>query len=82
MVWASRPGASVSSQSLTGRCRTLFAGKSGLERAKELVVDYKQGRAKEMTPELWKAKKLVDATLHPGMRRLTHALTIHKLTFL
>lgn len=31
-------------------------------------MDYKEGRAKEMTPELWKAKKLVDSTLHPGTR--------------
>ena len=27
---------------------------------------YKQGEIKEMTPELWKAKKIVDSTLHPG----------------
>lgn len=26
---------------------------------------YKQGQVKEMTPELWKAKKIVDSTLHP-----------------
>ncbi|KAI1500403.1 Tricarboxylate/iron carrier [Biscogniauxia marginata] len=45
--------------------RTLFAGKHGLERAKALVVAYKQGEIKEMTPELWKAKKIVDSTLHP-----------------
>ncbi|KAL2112677.1 hypothetical protein VUR80DRAFT_6833 [Thermomyces stellatus] len=45
--------------------RTLFAGKAGLERAKELVVDYKQGRIQQMTPQLWQAKKIVDSTLHP-----------------
>ncbi|KAK8027628.1 Tricarboxylate/iron carrier [Apiospora marii] len=45
--------------------RTLLAGKSGLEQAKKLVVAYKQGEIQSMTPELWKAKKIVDATLHP-----------------
>ncbi|CAM1505236.1 Fc.00g108730.m01.CDS01 [Cosmosporella sp. VM-42] len=44
---------------------TLFAGAHGLERAKQLVTDYKTGKAEHMTPQLWKAKKLVDATLHP-----------------
>ncbi|RDA94788.1 hypothetical protein CP533_4251 [Ophiocordyceps camponoti-saundersi (nom. inval.)] len=44
---------------------TLFAGKSGLERAKRLVTDYKTGRTEHMTPELWQAKKIVDSTLHP-----------------
>ncbi|KAI1127678.1 sideroflexin-5 [Nemania abortiva] len=45
--------------------RTLLAGKSGLENAKKLIVAYKQGEIKEMTPELWKAKKIVDSTIHP-----------------
>ncbi|GAP89772.1 putative tricarboxylate carrier protein [Rosellinia necatrix] len=45
--------------------RTLLAGKSGLETAKNLVMAYKQGEIKEMTPELWKAKKIVDSTIHP-----------------
>ncbi|KAI1212341.1 Tricarboxylate/iron carrier [Annulohypoxylon truncatum] len=45
--------------------RTLFAGKHGLEHAKKLLVAYKQGEIKDMTPELWKAKKIVDSTLHP-----------------
>ncbi|KAI1808465.1 Tricarboxylate/iron carrier [Daldinia bambusicola] len=45
--------------------RTLFVGKHGLEHAKNLLVAYKQGEIKEMTPELWKAKKIVDSTLHP-----------------
>ncbi|KAI1822712.1 sideroflexin-5 [Xylaria intraflava] len=44
---------------------TLLAGKSGLENAKRLVMAYKQGEIKEMTPELWKAKKIVDSTIHP-----------------
>lgn len=49
-------------------CSTLFAGKQGLENAKSLLVKYKDGQIHEMTPELWKAKKVVDSTLHPGTR--------------
>ncbi|KAI1393618.1 Tricarboxylate/iron carrier [Hypoxylon trugodes] len=45
--------------------RTLLAGKHGLEHAKKLIVAYKQGEIKDMTPDLWKAKKIVDSTLHP-----------------
>ncbi|RYP89990.1 hypothetical protein DL770_003893 [Monosporascus sp. CRB-9-2] len=45
--------------------RTLFAGQHGLEHAKQLVVAYKKGEIKQMTPDLWKAKKIVDSTLHP-----------------
>ncbi|KAI1644784.1 Tricarboxylate/iron carrier [Daldinia loculata] len=45
--------------------RTLFVGNHGLEQAKKLLVAYKQGEIKDMTPELWKAKKIVDSTLHP-----------------
>ncbi|GAW23058.1 hypothetical protein ANO14919_126070 [Xylariales sp. No.14919] len=45
--------------------RTLLAGTSGLEDAKKLIMAYKQGDIKEMTPELWKAKKIVDSTIHP-----------------
>ncbi|KAI1422025.1 sideroflexin-5 [Xylaria sp. FL1777] len=45
--------------------RTLLAGKSGLEDAKRLIVAYKQGEIKEMSPELWRAKKIVDSTIHP-----------------
>ncbi|KAH8879127.1 tricarboxylate carrier [Thozetella sp. PMI_491] len=44
---------------------TLFVGQTGLERAKHLITSYKQGEIKQMTPELWKAKKIVDSTLHP-----------------
>lgn len=47
-------------------CSTLFAGAAGLENAKQLVARYKQGELTEMTPELWKAKKIVDSTIHPG----------------
>jgi len=45
---------------------TLLVGKTGLEQAKKLLVSYKQGEMREMTPQLWKAKKIVDSTLHPG----------------
>ncbi|KAK3942363.1 Tricarboxylate/iron carrier [Diplogelasinospora grovesii] len=45
--------------------RTLLVGSAGLEQAKKLLVSYKTGQMKEMTPELWKAKKIVDSTLHP-----------------
>jgi tricarboxylate carrier len=43
----------------------LFVSSAGLENAKRLVSAYKQGQIKEMTPELWYAKKVVDSTLHP-----------------
>ncbi|KAH6654275.1 Tricarboxylate/iron carrier [Truncatella angustata] len=45
--------------------RTLFAGKQGLEEAKSLLVKYKNGEIKSMNSELWKAKKVVDSTIHP-----------------
>ncbi|EJT72547.1 sideroflexin-5 [Gaeumannomyces tritici R3-111a-1] len=45
--------------------RTLFVNKSGLEQAKRALISYKQGHVKEMSPELWQAKKIVDSTLHP-----------------
>ncbi|KAF4866433.1 putative mitochondrial transport protein fsf1 [Colletotrichum siamense] len=47
---------------------TLLVGSTGLEQAKSLLSDYKQGKIPTMTPELWKAKKVVDSTLHPGTR--------------
>lgn len=47
--------------------RTLFVGKRGLEQAKQAIISYKTGQTKEMTPQLWQAKKIVDSTLHPGM---------------
>ena len=46
--------------------RTLLVSSSGLENAKKLVSEFKQGKIKGMTPDLWRAKKLVDSTLHPG----------------
>lgn len=51
---------------------TLFAGQTGLEKAKRLVSDYKTGKIEHMNPELWRAKKIVDSTLHPGKR--THCI--------
>ncbi|PVH86902.1 Tricarboxylate/iron carrier [Cadophora sp. DSE1049] len=45
--------------------RTLLVNKAGLEHAKGLVAGYKQGKINEMNEELWKAKKIVDSTLHP-----------------
>lgn len=30
-----------------------------------LLTSYKYGKIQEMNPELWKAKKIVDSTLHP-----------------
>ena len=42
-----------------------MAGSDGLEHAKKLIVAYKSGAMREMTPDLWKAKKIVDSTLHP-----------------
>ncbi|KAF9872680.1 tricarboxylate carrier [Colletotrichum karsti] len=44
---------------------TLLVGSTGLEQAKSLLTDYKQGKIPTMTPDLWKAKKVVDSTLHP-----------------
>lgn len=48
--------------------RTLLVNQAGLEHAKALVAGYKQGKIGEMNTEVWKAKKIVDSTLHPGMR--------------
>ena len=32
-----------------------------------MVSGYKQNQISSMSPELWKAKKIVDSTLHPGI---------------
>lgn len=48
------------------RFRTLLVSKDGLDHAKNLVTSYKLGKMREMTPDLWQAKKVVDSTLHPG----------------
>jgi len=45
--------------------RTLLTSSSGLEQARQLIIQYKTGAIRSMTPELWQAKKIVDSTLHP-----------------
>jgi hypothetical protein len=47
-------------------CRTLLTSSAGLEHAKGLVTAYKTGKIRDMTPELWRAKKIIDSTIHPG----------------
>lgn len=42
----------------------LNSGKD-IEHARRLVWDYKNGTIPQMTPDLWKAKKVLDSTLHP-----------------
>jgi hypothetical protein len=46
--------------------RTLLASTQSLNQAKDLLISYKTGNIKEMNDDLWRAKKLVDSTLHPG----------------
>ena len=43
----------------------LFATSKSLQDSIQLLSSYKHGVLKEMTPELWRAKKIADATLHP-----------------
>ncbi|KAF2650325.1 sideroflexin-5 [Lophiostoma macrostomum CBS 122681] len=45
--------------------RTLLTSSAGLEHAKDLVTAYKTGKLRDMTPELWRAKKIIDSTIHP-----------------
>ncbi|KAL5393039.1 putative alpha-isopropylmalate carrier [Paraphaeosphaeria minitans] len=45
--------------------RTLLTSSAGLENAKQLVTAYKTGKMRDMTPELWQAKKIIDSTIHP-----------------
>jgi len=49
------------------RYRTLFVSSAGLEQAKQLISLYKQNKVADMNADLWRAKKVVDSTLHPGM---------------
>ncbi|KAI9820067.1 MAG: hypothetical protein M1826_001057 [Phylliscum demangeonii] len=44
---------------------TLLVSRAGLDEAKALLQRYQTGDAKTMTAELWRAKKIVDSTLHP-----------------
>ncbi|ODQ82274.1 hypothetical protein BABINDRAFT_158904 [Babjeviella inositovora NRRL Y-12698] len=36
-----------------------------VENARALVSQYKNGKISHMTPELWRAKKILDSTIHP-----------------
>ncbi|CBF75419.1 sideroflexin family transporter [Aspergillus nidulans FGSC A4] len=45
--------------------RMLFVSSAGLEQAKRLISSYKQNEVPTMNAELWRAKKVVDSTLHP-----------------
>ncbi|KAA8902949.1 Tricarboxylate/iron carrier [Sphaerosporella brunnea] len=45
--------------------RTLFATSASLEASKSLISAYKHGEIPSMTPAVWSAKKICDATLHP-----------------
>ncbi|KAL4774265.1 Tricarboxylate/iron carrier [Aspergillus nidulans var. acristatus] len=45
--------------------RMLFVSSAGLEQAKRLISSYKQNKIPTMNAELWRAKKVVDSTLHP-----------------
>jgi hypothetical protein len=51
-----------------GLVRTLLVSSTGLEQAKQLISSYKQNKISDMNAELWRAKKVVDSTLHPGTR--------------
>lgn len=43
----------------------LLTTSADLDRARSLVSQYKNGLVKQMTPELWHAKKVLDSTVHP-----------------
>ncbi|OJJ59792.1 hypothetical protein ASPSYDRAFT_900470 [Aspergillus sydowii CBS 593.65] len=45
--------------------RMLLVSSAGLEQAKRLISSYKQSEISSMNSELWRAKKVVDSTLHP-----------------
>ena len=62
-------------------CSTLLVGKTGLEQAKKLLISYKTGETREMTPQLWKAKKIVDSTLHPGTARPHAVFGVQLVTY-
>ena len=47
--------------------RMMFVSPSGLENAKNLISSYKKNHVPTMTPDLWRAKKVADSTLHPGL---------------
>lgn len=45
--------------------RTLFTSDAQLRTHINVLSQYKNGIIGEMTPEVWRAKQVVDATLHP-----------------
>ncbi|KAL4779033.1 Tricarboxylate/iron carrier [Aspergillus varians] len=45
--------------------RMLLVSAAGLEQAKRHIASYKQNEIATMNGELWRAKKVVDSTLHP-----------------
>ncbi|EPQ62667.1 Bgt-4769 [Blumeria graminis f. sp. tritici] len=45
--------------------RTLFVSNDELESAKNLIAAYRQGSIRDLDERVWKAKKIVDSTLHP-----------------
>ena len=58
-------------KSMLNLCRTLLTSTAQLQQARDLLAAYKHGQLRQMTPDLWRAKKVVDATLHPGIENLT-----------
>ena len=47
---------------------------AGLDEAKRTIEAYKRGQVERLTTEVWKAKKIVDSTLHPGTLALEPAM--------
>ena len=43
----------------------LLVSKQELQDSKALIASYKLGQTKQLSAELWHAKKVVDSTLHP-----------------
>ncbi|ODV58836.1 Fsf1p [Ascoidea rubescens DSM 1968] len=43
----------------------LLNTKNDIKASRDLIQQYKNGIIKTMSPELWKAKKILDSTLHP-----------------
>lgn len=43
----------------------LLTTSSQLEHSRQLIAKFRNGELKEMTPELWHAKKVLDSTVHP-----------------
>lgn len=45
--------------------RMLLNTPSDVETARQLIGAYRRGETKHMSPELWRAKRVLDSTLHP-----------------